>query len=170
MSAKAKAQAKIKRLSFKRARKEQQQKQYSQWAAEGKNQRSKRSKIAARKKGGLVATKHSMNRCDNLGCESCNPQYPAPKQSYARFQHNLPPLTSQQTLSRLVGTRIAKQIAAAGEREANRAASEEIRQVKWEDYNAGWCAIWQPRLQAASDKAYALKLKRAKNETPDVQV
>jgi hypothetical protein len=166
MSAKAKAAAKNRRSSMKRARKEDQQKQYQKWASEGANQRSKRSKIAAKKKGGLVATKHSMNRCDNLGCESCNPQYPAPKQSYIRFQKNSPSQTSKQTLSLTVAAEIDKQASAADEREANRAASEEIRQVKWEDYNAEWCATWQPRLQAASDKAYQRKLEwEARNET-----
>jgi hypothetical protein len=166
MSVKAKAAAKVKRLSFKRARKEAQQKQYQSWSLAGSNQRSKRSKIAAKKKGGLVATKHTMNRCDNIGCEKCNPQYPAPKQSYIRFQKNSPSQTSKQTLSLTVAATIEKQTAAADEREANRAASEEIRQVKWEDYNAEWCAIWQPRLQAANDKAYQRKLEwETRNET-----
>jgi hypothetical protein len=68
MSKKAKAEAKTRRSSMKRARKDAQQKQYQAWSLAGQNQRSKRSKIAAKKKGGLVATKHAMNRCDNLGC------------------------------------------------------------------------------------------------------
>lgn len=75
MSKKAKAAAKIKRLSFKRARKDNQTKQYQTWAAAGQNQLSRRSKLAAKKGNDGVTTKrHGQLRCDNIGCprSSCH--------------------------------------------------------------------------------------------------
>lgn len=68
MSKKAKAAAKIKRLSFKRARKSAQTAQYQTWAAQGNNQRSKRSKLASKRVSSLTTQKHAMTRCDNIGC------------------------------------------------------------------------------------------------------
>jgi hypothetical protein len=73
MSKKAKAAAKIKRLSFKRARKEAQTKQYQTWAAAGQNQLSRRSKLAAKKGNtGVTTRRHGGLRCDNIGCQKCH--------------------------------------------------------------------------------------------------
>lgn len=72
MSKKAKAQAKLKRLSMKRARKDNQTKQYQAWAAQGTNQRSKRSKLASKRANALTTQKHAMTTCDNIGCRKCH--------------------------------------------------------------------------------------------------
>lgn len=78
MSKKSKKLAQAKRLSMKRARKESAQKQYQQWAAEGKNKLSKRTKLNKKRASSLRVQRHAGATCDNIGCRRCVPELNTP--------------------------------------------------------------------------------------------
>lgn len=141
MSAKAKAQAKIRRASLKRARKDSMQKQYQAWAAAGQNQLSKRSKLAAkRKKAGAITTKRHIDRiCQNHGCVRCHPQlnssaYAAPGSCFygSRFEHQPKPWqTAKEKLTILSQKKLQEQQQAKSNRQACDAQKQEaLREAK----------------------------------------
>lgn len=75
MSKKSKNIARMKRLSMKRAKKEAQQRQYQAWAEEGRNNMSKRAKLAKKRGGrGLRTNRHPQTFCGNYGCKRCFPE------------------------------------------------------------------------------------------------
>jgi len=127
MSKKAKAAAKIKRLSFKRARKSAQTAQYQTWAAQGTNQRSKRSKIASKRVSNLTTQKHAMTRCDNIGCSrsSCHRElYALPNSSSygTRFSRSDAPwFTSKKKLSHALKLQEQERTQAKANRQARNA-------------------------------------------------
>lgn len=78
MSKKSKKAASAKRLSMKRSRKESMQKQYQQWAAEGKNNLSKRTKLSKKRSVVFKSQRHGKATCDNIGCRRCVPELNTP--------------------------------------------------------------------------------------------
>lgn len=78
MSKKSKKAASAKRLSMKKARKESAQKQYQQWAAEGKNTLSKRVKLSKKRAVVFKSQRHGSALCHNIGCKKCVPELNSP--------------------------------------------------------------------------------------------
>lgn len=75
MSKSAKAAAKLRRSSFKRARKDARQKQYESWTAAGQNKKSKRNRLNSKRANGLTTRKHADSYCGSIGCQKCWPAY-----------------------------------------------------------------------------------------------
>jgi hypothetical protein len=77
MGRKAKTQRAIKRAAEKRARKESMQRQYEQWAADGKNSKSKRARIRARQEE-RVGIRVKNPKARNIGDSSAFPEVNVP--------------------------------------------------------------------------------------------
>ena len=78
MSKKAKAQAKEKRLKKKRATKAAQPAKYEAWTLEGKNKKSKRTRIARGRVKAVKSRNHPNGYCGNIGCIRCNESFNNP--------------------------------------------------------------------------------------------
>lgn len=69
------AKRKNRRLSQKRARKAAAKAKYETWRKEGRNTKSKRVKLRAKRlrKKTLTTLRHKDGACGNFGCKRCNP-------------------------------------------------------------------------------------------------
>lgn len=79
MSKKSRARAKDKRQAMKRARKAAQKAQYEAWAREGKNKKSKRTRLKAGRAIASRSHSHPDGPCGNIGCGKCNPAVNDPR-------------------------------------------------------------------------------------------
>lgn len=70
MSKSSKTKAKLKRRLVKAARKSEQQKRYAHYMKLGQNTKSKRSRVNAKGKAGLLGD-HPLGQCGNVGCIKC---------------------------------------------------------------------------------------------------
>ena len=73
MSKKAKSEAKKRRRQKKRAAKAAQRARYELWVREGRNSKSKRFRLNAKRRKGVRAQRHRTGPCGNIGCKDCNP-------------------------------------------------------------------------------------------------
>jgi hypothetical protein len=73
MSKKAKSEAKQRRRQKKRAAKAAQRARYELWMREGKNAKSKRARLNAKRRKGVRTQRHLTGPCGNIGCKECNP-------------------------------------------------------------------------------------------------
>jgi hypothetical protein len=72
MSKKAKSEAKLRRRQKKRAAKAAQRARYELWVREGRNSKSKRFRLNAKRRKGVRTQRHLTGRCGNIGCQKCN--------------------------------------------------------------------------------------------------
>lgn len=67
------------RKKEKRARKERQRALYESYKTEGKNKKSKRTALGAKRNRQVNTKNHMLGTCGNVGCERCFPHLRRPR-------------------------------------------------------------------------------------------